>query len=133
MTNRCNDDDHEFVGMDMCIYCGECKQLLLQTQFFKDANGEMKPMKGIHTHQPTSPEPCDKCKKKFEEDGVVPMIEATRGYKGEPIFGKRYIFMRREAIRGQEFIDFMNKHGYLICEPEFIDTVLAKHKEQMNV
>lgn len=129
----CNDDNHEFVGMDMCIYCHEPKQLLLQTQFFKDASGKMKPKKGIRKYQSTSPEPCDNCKKKFEEDGVVPMIEATPGPKGEPIFGKRYIFMKREAIQGQEFIDFMNKHGYLICEPDFIDSLLSKQKEQMIV
>ena len=75
----CNYDDgqHEFVGMDMCIYCGECKQLLLQTRF--DRNG--KPLKGLSKFQSTGPEPCDKCKKKFEEDGVFPMrrcIQACR-------------------------------------------------------
>lgn len=128
----CNDDDHEFVGMDICIYCHEPKRLLLQTQFFKDASGKMKPRKGISKYQATSPEPCDKCKKKFEEDGVVPTIEATRGPKGELIFGQRYIFGKRDAIQGQEFIDFMNKHGYLVCEPNFIDTVLSEQKEQMN-
>lgn len=129
----CDDGEHEFVGMDMCIYCHEPKQLLLQTQFFKDAKGEMKPRRGIRKYQSTSPEPCDKCKKKFEEDGVVPMIEATRGPKGKPIFGQRYIFIKRDAIQGQEFIDFMNKHGYLICEPDFIDTLLSNQKEPMNV
>ena len=37
---NCNYDDgeHEFVGMDMCIYCGECKQLLLQPEFFRGAD-----------------------------------------------------------------------------------------------
>lgn len=129
----CDDGEHEFVGMDMCIYCHEPKQLLLQTKFFKDANGEMKPQRGLREYQATSPEPCDKCKKKFEEDGVVPMIEATRGPKGKLIFGQRYIFIKRDAIQGQEFIDFMNKRGYLVCEPNFIDTVLSKQKEQINV
>ncbi len=123
MCKNCKDDgEHEFVGMDICIYCGECKQLLLQPNFFRDADGEMIPKKGIKRTQSTSPEPCNECKKKFEKDGVVPMIEATRGEHG-PIFGQRVIFIKRDAIQGQEFIDFMNKHGFLICEPEFMDQI----------
>lgn len=75
----CDNGEHEFVGMDMRIYCHEPKQLLLQTQFFKDAKGEMKPRRGIRKYQSTSPEPCDKCKKKFEEDGVVPDFNSPIG------------------------------------------------------
>lgn len=123
-----DDGEHEFVGMDMCIYCGECKQLLLQPEFFKAADGNMYPKKGIKRIQSTSPEPCDACKKKFEEEGVVPVYEATRGKQG-PIFGKRYIFIARESVKGKEFIEFMNKHGFLICEPEVIDHILQHHCE----
>ena len=39
----CNDDNHEFVGKDICIYCGDIKQILLQTKFY---NG--KPAKGLN-------------------------------------------------------------------------------------
>ena len=123
-----DDGEHEFVGMDMCIYCGECKQLLLQPNFFRDGNGEMIPKKGIKRTQSTSPELCDACKKKFEEDGVVPVYEATRGKQG-PIFGKRYVFIHRESVQGEEFIEFMNNHGFLICEPEVIDHILQHHCE----
>lgn len=125
-----DDGEHEFVGMDVCIYCGECKQLLLQPEFFRGADGEMHPKKGIRKTQCTSPEPCDACKKKFEEQGIVPMIEAERGPKG-PIFGNRYMFVNREAIQGEEFIKFMNTHGFVICEPEFMDQ-LIKHREMSN-
>lgn len=120
------DEDHEFVGQDICIYCGEIKQILLQTKFY---NG--KPAKGLKQMQATSPEPCKKCKEKFEKDGVVPVYEATRGEKG-PIWGKRYVFMKREAVEGKEFIDFMNKHGFLICEPELIDEIIKQQKENNN-
>lgn len=129
MCKNCKDDgEHEFVGMDICIYCGECKQLLLQPNFFRNADGEMIPKKGIKHKQSTSPEPCNECKKKFEEDGVVPMIEATRGEHG-PIFGRRVVFIKRDAIQGQEFIDFMNKNGFLICEPEFMDQIEGQKLE----
>lgn len=126
-----DDGEHEFVGMDMCIYCGECKQLLLQPEFFRDANGEMIPKKGIKRTQSTSPEPCDKCKQKFKEQGIVPMIEATRGKHG-PIFGHRYAFINREAVQGEEFIKFMDTHGFLICEPEFMDQIVKQQQEMSN-
>lgn len=127
--NRYDDGNHEFVGMDICIYCGECKQLLLQPEFFRGADGEMHPKKGIKRTQSTSPEPCDVCKKKFEEQGIVPMIEAERGPKG-PIFGNRYMFINRDAIQGEEFIKFMNTHGFLICEPEFMDKLIQSQEVQ---
>ena len=126
-----DDGEHEFVGMDMCIYCGECKQLLLQPEFFRGADGEMHPKKGIKRTQSTSPEPCDACKKKFEEQGIVPMIEAERGPKG-PIFGNRYTFINREAVQGEEFVKFMNTHGFLICEPEFMDQIVKQQQEMSN-
>lgn len=123
--NYCNDGNHEFVGQDICIYCGEIKQILLQTKFYNS-----KPAKGLKEQQATSPEPCKKCKEKFEKDGVVPLYEATRSPKG-PILGNRYVFMKREAIEGKEFIDFMNKHGFLVCEPELIDEII-KQQEKNN-
>lgn len=128
MTNY-DDGQHEFVGMDICIYCGECKQLLLQTKF--GHNG--KPVKGLSKYQSTGPEPCDKCKKKFEQEGCVPMIEAHPDeHTGQPVFGQRYIFMKREAIKGQEFIDFMNKHGFLICDHQTMDMFIQKMNGQSN-
>lgn len=126
-----DDGEHEFVGMDMCIYCGECKQLLLQPEFFRGADGEMHPKKGIKRTQSTSPEPCDKCKEKFKEQGIVPMIEAERGPKG-PIFGNRYTFINREAVQGEEFVKFMDTHGFLICEPEFMDQIVKQQQEMSN-
>ena len=128
MCNKCYDDgEHEFVGMDLCIYCGECKQLLMQTQFYRGADGKNHPRKGIRKEQWTSPEPCDACKKKFEQDGVVPIIEAHPDEQTkQPVFGRRYILMKREAIKGKEFIDFMNKHHFLICDHETMDTFM-KH------
>ena len=130
---NCNYDDgeHEFVGLDMCIYCGECKQLLLQSEFFKGADGEMHPKKGIRKTQSTSPEPCDACKKKFEEQGLVPMIEAERGPKG-PIFGRRYILVNRAAIHGEEFIKFMDTHGFLICDIETMDKLIKDREDYEN-
>lgn len=116
----CN-EDHEFVGMDMCIYCGECKQLLLQTRFTHDG----KPVKGLKRCQSTSPEPCDKCKKKFEEDGVFPMIEAHPGENGTPEFGRRFVFIKREAF-GPEFIAFGKKHGFILCDHEMMDKIEAE-------
>ena len=112
---QCNYDDgeHEFVGMDVCIYCGECKQLLLQPEFFRGADGEMHPKKGIRKTQCTSPEPCDACKKKFEEQGIVPMIEAEHGLKG-PIFGNRYMFVNRNAIQGEENRTANAQHSFSI-------------------
>ena len=102
MCKNCYDDgEHEFVGMDICIYCGECKQLLLQPEFFRGADGEMHPKKGIKRTQSTSPEPCDACKKKFEEQGIVPMIEATRGPKG-PIFGERIVKIPKRTALSPE-------------------------------
>ena len=107
MCKNCYDDgNHEFVGMDICIYCGECKQLLLQPEFFRGADGEMHPKKGI-----------------------VPMIEAERGPKG-PIFGERIVKVRRDAVQGEEFIKFMNTHGFLICEPEFMDKLMQSQEVQ---
>ena len=119
----CNYDDgqHEFVGMDMCIYCGECKQLLLQTKF--GHNG--KPVKGLSKYQSTGPEPCDKCKKKFEEDGVFPMIEAHPGENGAPVFGRRFVFIKREAL-SPEFIEFGEKHGFVICDHQTMDQIEAE-------
>lgn len=123
----CNYDDgqHEFVGMDMCIYCGECKQLLLQPNFFRGADGKMHPKKGIQRTQCTGPEPCDKCKKKFEEDGVFPMIEAHPGEDGAPVFGRRFVFIKREAL-GPEFIEFGEKHGFVICDHQTMDQIEAE-------
>lgn len=128
MCNKCYDDgQHEFVGMDMCIYCGECKQLLLQPNFFRGADGQMHPKKGIQRQQCTSPEPCDKCKEKFKKDGVVPLYEATPDeITGQPIFGKRYLFIKREAVKGPEFIKFMDEHGFLLCDAETIDALIKK-------
>ena len=124
----CNDGEHEFCGMDMCIYCGECKQLLLQTRFF---NG--KPAKGLRKFQSTGPEPCDKCKKKFEQEGCVPMIEAHPDERTKmPVYGRRYVFIRREAIKGQEFIDFMNKNGFLICDHETMDKLTENRIEKCD-
>lgn len=119
----CNFDDgeHEFVGMDMCIYCGECKQLLLQTRFGHDG----KPVKGLKRCQSTGPEPCDNCKKKFEEDGVFPMIEAHPGKDGAPVFGRRFVFIKREAL-GPEFITFGKKHGFVLCDHETMDKIEAE-------
>lgn len=123
----CNYDDgqHEFVGMDMCIYCGECKQLLLQTKF--GHNG--KPVKGLSKYQSTGPEPCDKCKKKFEEDGVFPMIEAHPGENGAPVFGRRFVFIKREAL-GPEFIEFGEKHGFVICDHQTMDQIEAERSNK---
>ena len=123
----CNHDDgqHEFVGMDMCIYCGECKQLLLQTRF--DRNG--KPLKGLSKFQSTGPEPCDKCKKKFEEDGVFPMIEAHPGENGAPVFGRRFVFIKREVL-GPEFIEFGEKHGFVICDHQTMDQIEAERSNK---
>lgn len=121
-----NDDEHEFVGQDICIYCGEMKQILLQTEFY---NG--KPVKGLKEKQATSPEPCKNCKEKFEKDGIVPLYEATHGPKG-PIWGKRYVFIKRKAVEGEEFINFMNKNGFLICEPELIDEIIKQQNTKEN-
>ena len=131
MCKNCKDDgEHEFVGMDLCLYCNEVKQLLLQPNFFRSGD-EMIPKKGIRKTQITSPEPCDKCKEKFKKQGIVPMIEAERGEHG-PIFGKRYVFIKRKAVKEKEFKDFMNKHGFLICEPEVMDMIVKESNEVAN-
>ena len=121
MCKNCYDDgEHEAVGMYVCIYCGECKQLLLQTKYH---NG--KPVKGLHKYQATSPEPCDACKKKFEEENVVPIVEANPGPKGEPVFGRRYFMVSREAIHGEEFERMIEHVGFLLMPSKDIDEIYA--------
>ena len=133
MCKNCKDDGmHEFVGMDMCIYCMEPKQLLLQTKFHKNANGEMVPNKGIRRQQATSPEPCDKCKEKFKEQGIVPIVEATKDEHGLE-YGKRYFMAPREAIHGEEFERMIEKVGFLIMPPEDMDEVFANYEAQHAV
>lgn len=118
----CNEEDREFVGMDMCIYCGECKQLLLQTHFLPDGT----PFKGIKRQQSTSPEPCDKCKESFKEKGIVPMIEASKDeHTGEPIYGHRYVFINYNAL-SEEFQKLADTHGFVICDMETIDALLER-------
>ena len=61
------------------------------------------------------------------------MIEAHPDeHTKQPVFGQRYIFMNRKAIKGQEFIDFMNKHGFLICDHQTMDTFIQKINEKSN-
>ena len=132
MANIYDDGNHEFVGMDLCVYCGECKQLLLQTSFFRAANGEMKPKKGLSKYQSTSPEPCDKCKQKFKEDGVVPMIAARRKLNGETEFTNKMVFVRREAIQGEQFIKMMEEAGFLIMEEDEFDRTFIQNKAHLN-
>lgn len=115
-------DDREFVGMDMCIYCGECKQILLQTHFTSDG----KPFKGLKRKQSTSPEPCDKCKKSFKERGVVPMIEASKDKdNGSPVYGNRFVFVNYKALP-EEFQKFADTHGFVICDMDTIDALTER-------
>ena len=124
MCKQCDDGNHEFVGMDLCIYCNEPKGLVLQTRF--NQNG--KPMKGVSKEQYTSPEPCDDCKKKFDEMGVYPMIEGHPDERtGQPVFGNRYTFIRKEGVVGEDFKRFAEKNGFLICDEETMDKIFKEH------
>lgn len=115
-------DDREFVGMDMCIYCGECKQILLQTHFLPDGT----PFKGLKREQSTSPEPCDECKKSFKDRGVVPMIEASKDKDtGMPVYGNRFVLVNYKALP-EEFQKFADTHGFVICDMDTIDALTER-------
>ena len=64
------------------------------------------------------------------------MIEAHPDeHSGQPVFGNRYIFIKRAAITGQNFIDFMDKNGFLICDHETMNKFindLNTMKENVN-
>ena len=104
-----DDEEHQFVAMDHCIYCGEVKQLVMQTHFTKDG----RPLEKMKQDVCTGPEPCDACKKKGEEEGSVLLVESD----GKS-FGPRYIKIKREAVKGEEFIKCMEEHGFLLCDSE---------------
>lgn len=103
---------NSFVGMDCCVYCNEPKGILLH-----------KHMKEIPYHNYSSPEPCDKCKKQFEAEGKVPMHEITVDYKGNINPTGRYIFLKREAVQGEQFIKMMNEKGFLFCDKETFESI----------
>ena len=54
---------NDYVGMQLCFYCGECKGVLLDTRLrdtFKDQRGVV-----------TDIEPCDDCKEKYKDYQLV--------------------------------------------------------------
>ena len=109
---------NNFVGMDMCPYCNEPKAILIHQH-----------MKEIPEHCMTSPEPCDKCKERFERDNVVPVWSTFIDAKGKMQFNNEYFFIKRDSVHGQQFLDMMNKLGFLVMkEDEF-----AKVKEYMEM
>jgi len=91
------DDEHQFVAQDICMYCGEIKQIIMQTQFTKDG----RPKGKLPSKVCTSPEPCDKCKEQGKKEGWFYLVEADdNGPTG------RYVKAKREAFKGkQEDID----------------------------
>lgn len=110
--------ENDFIGMQMCPYCNEAMGILI------DRN-----LKSIPKMACTGPEPCDKCKEKHKNDSVVPMWEAERTYKGLDFTG-RYIFFKRAAVIGKEFINMMNTVGFLVCDKETMQGFTKKMNEK---
>ena len=110
---------NNFVGMDMCPYCNEPKAILIHQH-----------MKEIPQHCMTSPEPCDKCKAKFEADNVVPVWSTFTDAKGKMQFNNEYFFIKRDSVHGQQFIDMVNKLGFLVMKEE--EFIKVKQYMEMN-
>lgn len=98
---------NNFVGMDMCPYCNEPKSILIHQR-----------LKEIPEHCMTSPEPCDKCKERFERDNVVPVWSTFVDDKGKLQFNNEYFFIRRDSVHGQQFLDMIDKLGFLVMKEE---------------
>lgn len=109
---------NDFIGMDCCVYCKEPKAILIHKHF-----------KPIPKCSSSSPEPCDACKHKFEENDVVPLHEVIPVRKGYEPTG-RYVFVRRSAIDGEEFVSMMNKVGFLYAIREEFEKIVVSKKEQ---
>ena len=110
---------NNFVGMDMCPYCNEPKAILIHQH-----------MKEIPQHCMTSPEPCDKCKAKFEADNVVPVWSTFIDAKGKMQFNNEYFFIKRESVRTQPLIKMMNDCGFLVMKEE--EFIKVKQYMEMN-
>ena len=107
------DDEHQFVAQDVCMYCGEIKQILMQTRFTKDG----RPKDRLPKKVCTSPEPCDECKKKGKEEGWFYLTEVDDdGPTG------RYVKAKREALKEKK--EDIDKWGFaLIPKKDFEEIV----------
>lgn len=112
---------NDFVGMQVCPYCDECMGVLIQQN-----------LKEIPKKCCTSPEPCDKCKAKFEKDGVVPVWEVTNPGMRNPNYTGRRAFFHRSAIKDEALIEMMNTVGFLICDKQTMDEVVNHYKKLTN-
>lgn len=116
-----NNKHNNFVGMQVCPYCKEPMGILIQTHF-----------KEIPQQSSTSPEPCDKCKAKFEADGVVPVWEVRNPGERNLDYTGRYAFFRRAAVKDPAMIKMMEDVGFLICDTETMDAVARDLSKRLN-
>lgn len=75
MNSIKEDDEHQFLAQDMCVYCGECKAIIMQTAFTRDG----RPLHKMPKKVVTGPEPCEECKKKMRDAGTFFVVEIKDG------------------------------------------------------
>lgn len=106
------DDEHQFVAQDLCMYCGEIKQLLIQKRFTENGRPKDKLPKKVCT----SPEPCNKCKEQGKKEGWFYLTEVDdSGLTG------RYIKAKRKAIKGMK--KEVDKWGFALINKEDFERV----------
>jgi len=77
--------ENDFVGMQLCFYCGECKGVLINMRL----RGTFKDRKGVVTDI----EPCDDCKEKYKDYQLV----LEKPSETAPPTG-RWFAVKKEAI-----------------------------------
>ena len=97
--------DKSYVGMDLCFFCQEPKQLLM----------DMRLRNSLPQKQITSLEPCDKCKEKYQEHHVI-LVEIT-GMETRQVPRSRQLYDNKE-------IRVPIPTGFWMCVPrEYVDKI----------
>lgn len=121
-------EKNSHIGMQCCVYCKEPKGILLSTKY--KANGES--AINIPRYCFTDPEPCDKCKEEFKAKGCVPMWSVHPGKHGEIEYDGRYAMIKREKVHGQNFINMIEKLGFLIMQTDEFSKAFKDILESKN-
>ena len=121
MNNIKEDDKHQFVAQDICMYCGECKSIVMQTRFTKEG----RPLYEMGDKVIMSIEPCDKCKEKNRQENKVIVLEMRDGVPTER-YCKIDIFTLKEKFRDEA----KEKGLFLMNENDFIARFESGNQQQ---